>query len=215
MHLEYDCVQQLAETAQTGSVVSTAETISTPHASAERTAHLKKTFGQLGSFVSTLQDFWSEALAAGIDGNIKLQAAELQELEDARQRAWISECAAVTDKLARIQEPKQLEETSVGHVEEDAWHEASSEVGKQVINASMQGHHLDEEAASGQDVGQAGLGAFGGAMGKARRSTHGPRRGRNRVAGCTVAGTTWSSARRCWTMTVQAWWSKSPQGARN
>ena len=57
--------------------------------------------------MSTLQEFLNETLAAGIDGMIKLQAAELQELEDARQKAWINECAAVTDKLARIQEPEQ------------------------------------------------------------------------------------------------------------
>ena len=98
---EHDCVQQSAETAETASVVSTAETTSTPHASAERTAHLEKVVNLLGSLMSTLQDLWNEALAAGIDGKIKLQAAELQELEDARQRAWINECAAVTDKLAR------------------------------------------------------------------------------------------------------------------
>ena len=62
-----------------------------------------------------------------------MQAAELQELEDARQRAWINECAAVTDKLAHIQELEQLEEMSVCHVEEDAWQEASSEAGEQGI----------------------------------------------------------------------------------
>ena len=37
----------------------------------------------------------------------------------------------MTDKLARIQEPEQPEETSVGHVEEDAWQEAKSESGEQ------------------------------------------------------------------------------------
>ena len=84
-HPEHDCVQQPAETAETASVVSTAETTSTPHANAERTAHLEKVFSLLGSLTSTLQDFWSEALAACID-KVKLQAAELQELEDARQR---------------------------------------------------------------------------------------------------------------------------------
>ena len=52
---------------------------------------------------------------------------------DARQRAWINECAAVTDKLAHIQELEQLEEMSVCHVEEDAWQEASSEAGEQGI----------------------------------------------------------------------------------
>ena len=83
-HPEHECVQQRAETTETASVVSTAGTTSTPHASAERTAHLEKVFSQLVSLMSTLQDFWNEALAAGIDGNIKLQAAELQELEDAR-----------------------------------------------------------------------------------------------------------------------------------
>ena len=60
-------------------------------------------------------------MAAGIDGKIKLQAVELPELEDARQKAWMNECAAVTDKLARMQEPEQLGEKSVCHVEEDAW----------------------------------------------------------------------------------------------
>ena len=78
--------------------------------------------------MSTLQKFWNEALAAGIDGKIKLQAAGLQELEDARQKAWINECAAVTDKLACIQEPEQPEEMSVG---QDAWQEANSESGEQ------------------------------------------------------------------------------------
>ena len=68
------------------SVVSTTEPTSTPHASADRTAQREKVFSLLGSLMSTLQDFWNEALAAGIDGKIKLQAAELQELEDARQR---------------------------------------------------------------------------------------------------------------------------------
>ena len=92
-HPEHECVQQPAETAETASVVSTAETISTPHASAP---------GLL-----------ERGLGGCIDGKIKLQAAELQELEDARQRAWISECAAVTDKLSRIQEPEQPEEVSV------------------------------------------------------------------------------------------------------
>ena len=96
----FGCVQQPAETACTASVVSTAGTTSTRHASAEGTAHLEKLVSQLLSLMSTLQDCWKEALAAGIDGKIKLQAAELQELEDARQKAWINECAAVTDKLA-------------------------------------------------------------------------------------------------------------------
>ena len=58
-----------------------------------------------------------------------MQAAELHELEDARQKALINECAAVADKLARIQEPEQLEEMSACHVEEDAWQEANSEAG--------------------------------------------------------------------------------------
>ena len=57
-------------------MVSTAGTTSTPHASAERTAHPEKVFSQLGSLMSTLQDFWNEDLAAGTDGMIKLQAAE-------------------------------------------------------------------------------------------------------------------------------------------
>ena len=111
-------------------MISTAGTTSTPHGSAERTAHLEKVFSQLGSLMFKLHEFWNEALAARIDGKIRLQAAELQELGDARQRAWINECAAVTDKLARTQEPEHPEETSVGHVEEDAWQEASSEACK-------------------------------------------------------------------------------------
>ena len=84
--------------------------------------------------MSTLQDCWNEALAAGIDGKIKLHAAELQELEDVRQIAWINECAAVADKLARIQEPEQLGEKFVCHVE-DAWQLASSEAVEQDIEA--------------------------------------------------------------------------------
>ena len=67
-HPEHDCVQKSAEPAETASAVSTAGTTSTPHASAERTAHLDKVFSQLGSLMFTLQDFWNEALAAGIDG---------------------------------------------------------------------------------------------------------------------------------------------------
>ena len=47
-HLEHDCVQQPAETAETASVVSTAGATSTPHASAERTAHWEKVFSRLG-----------------------------------------------------------------------------------------------------------------------------------------------------------------------
>ena len=83
---EHECVQHPAETAETASVISTAGTTSTPHTSAERTAHLEKVFSQLGSLMSTLQEFWNEALAAGIDDKIKLQATDLLELEDARQR---------------------------------------------------------------------------------------------------------------------------------
>ena len=139
-HPERDCVQQAAETAETTSVVSIAGTTSTPHVSAERTAHLDKVFSRLGSLMSTLQDFWNEALAAGIDGKIKLQAAELQEIEDARQKAWINECAALTDKLAHVQEPEQLEEMSVCHVKEDAWQESSSEAGEH----GFEGKHRDQ-----------------------------------------------------------------------
>ena len=61
------------ETAETASVVSTAETTSTLHASAERTAHLEKVVSRQGSLMSTVEDLWNEALAAGIDGKIKLQ----------------------------------------------------------------------------------------------------------------------------------------------
>ena len=125
-------------------MVSTVETTSTPHASAERTAHLEKVFSLLWSLMSTLQDFRNEALAAGIDGKIKLQTAELQELKDARQRAWISEFAAVTDKLARIQEPEQLEEMSVCHVEEDARQEASSEAGEQGIEEKHRNEAVEQ-----------------------------------------------------------------------
>ena len=57
--------------------------------------------------MSTFQDFWNEALAAGIDGKIKLQAAELQELEDVRKKARMKEC-------------EQLGEKSVCHEEEEA-----------------------------------------------------------------------------------------------
>ena len=53
-------------------MVSTAGTTSTPHARAERLAHLEKVFTRLRSLMSTLQDFWNEALAAGIDGKIKM-----------------------------------------------------------------------------------------------------------------------------------------------
>ena len=38
--------------------------------------------------MSALQVWLNEALAAGVDGQIKQQAAELQELEDARQKEW-------------------------------------------------------------------------------------------------------------------------------
>ena len=126
-HPEHDCVQQPAETAETASVVRTAETTLTPHASAERTAHLEKVVSRLACLMSTLQDLWNEASAAGIDGKIKLQAAELQELEDARRKAWINECAAVADKVARVQEK------FVCHAEEDAWEQASSEAVEQGI----------------------------------------------------------------------------------
>ena len=85
-------------------------------------------------------------MATGIDGKIKLQAAELQELEDARQRAWINECAAaVADKLARIQEPEQLGEKSVCHVEEDAWQEASSEAGEQGIEEKCRNEAVEQD----------------------------------------------------------------------
>ena len=127
-------------------MVSTAETTSMPHASAERTAHLeKKVVSRLGSLMSTLQDFRKEALAAGIDVKIKLQAAELQELEDARQSAWINECAAVTDKLATIRELEELEEMSVCHVEEDAWQEASSEAGEQGIEEKHRNEAVEQD----------------------------------------------------------------------
>ena len=103
-------------------------------------------FRQLGSLISTLQEYWNEALATGIDGKIKLQAAELQELEDARQRAWINECAAaVADKLARIQEPEQLGEKSVCHVEENAWQEASSEAGEQGIEEKRRNEAVEQD----------------------------------------------------------------------
>ena len=132
-HPEHDCVQQPGDTAETASVVSTAETTSTSHASAERTAHLEKVVSRLGALMTTLQDLWNEASAAGIDGKVTLQAAELQELEDVRQKAWINECAAVADNLARIQEPEQLGEKSGCHVEEDVWQQASSEAVEQGI----------------------------------------------------------------------------------
>ena len=143
-HPEHDCVQQPAETAETASVESTARTTWTPHAIAERTAHLEKVFSQLVSLMSTLQDFCNEALAAGIDGKIKLQAADLQELEDARQKAWKTS-AAVTDKLAHTQEPEQFEETSVCHVEEDAWQEASSEAGEQGIEEKHRNEAVEQD----------------------------------------------------------------------
>ena len=93
-HPEHDCVQHLAETADTASVVSAAGTTLASHASAERTAHLEKLVSQSGSLMSALQVWLNEALAAGVDGQIKRQAAELQELEDARQKEWVNECAA-------------------------------------------------------------------------------------------------------------------------
>ena len=52
----------------------------------------------------------------------------------------------MTDKLARIQEPGQPEETSVCHVEEDARQEASSEAGERSTTDRMQGQHLVEDA---------------------------------------------------------------------
>ena len=79
--------------------------------------------------MSTLQEFWNEALAA-----------ELQELEDARQMAWMDEYAAVTDKVARIQETEQPEEKPMGHVEEEAWQEASSEAGEQSTDETCESH---------------------------------------------------------------------------
>ena len=110
-HPEHNSVQHPAETADTASVVSTAGTTLTPHASAERTAYLEKFVSQSGSLMSALQDLLNEALAAGVDGQIKRQAAELQELEDARQKEWVNECAAVTDKLAHIREPEASSST--------------------------------------------------------------------------------------------------------
>ena len=55
-HPAHDCVQQPTETAETASVVSTSDTTLTPHASAERTAHLDQVVSHLGSLMSTLQD---------------------------------------------------------------------------------------------------------------------------------------------------------------
>ena len=95
--------------------------------------------------MSTLQDFWNEAWAAGIDGKIKLQAAELQELEDVRQKVWINECATVAGKPARMQEPEQLEDMSVCHVQEDAWQEASSEDGEQGIEERHRNEAVEQD----------------------------------------------------------------------
>ena len=111
----------------------------------ERTANLEKVVSWPGSLIYTLQDLCNEASAAGIDGKIKLQAAELQELEDVRQKAWIFECAAVADKLARIQEPEPLGEKSVCHVEEDAWQQASSEAVEQGIEEKHRNEAVEQD----------------------------------------------------------------------
>ena len=93
---------------------------------------------------------------------------------------------------------------SACHVEEDAGQEASSEAG--AVEQGTEAKYSQDRTCKAQAEGKADLeyGRFGEYVKqffevKARRSTH---------------GSTRSSARRCWTMTVQAWWSKSPQ-ARN
>ena len=108
------------------------------------------------------------------------------------------------EKLSRTQEPEQLGEKSVCHVEEDAWPLASSEAVEPDIEAkhSRQVQYLVEGAARQETCKpQTGsepdleYGRFGeyikqleDAMGKARGSTHDSCRGRNRVAGCTITG---------------------------
>ena len=74
-----------------------------------------------------------------------MQAAELQELEDVRQKAWMNECAAVIDKLARMQELEQLGEMSVCHVEEDAWRQASSDAAEQGIEEKHRNEAVEQD----------------------------------------------------------------------
>ena len=190
------------------SVVSTAGTTSTPHACAERTAHLEKVFNQLGSLMSMLQDLGKEASAACIDGKIKLQTAELQELEYVRQKAWINECAAVADKLARIQELEQLGKKSVCHVEEHAWQQASGEAVEQGIEEK---HRKTPSSKTSKQCTACRSSTWSRGPRVRRRvnprlrasgtwsmdasvstssswRSDGSCRGRNRVAGCTMAG---------------------------